>query len=457
MEQTSATDAILLFRDKLKLVVDPFYDAISSLENGIVTAYQSCEKEFQKNFNPNTKNPDQQFDSETSSEQQQQENLNKAAQYIADLYEDNCNSKELTVPDEGKKLIYDNALHLYEKIGEGLEDQKERKLITLLHRHRVASINNILKDDAKNEEEKLDDINKILNDSNYDFNHSLDDNIFWLAQNINKSTFLLEGPSNISEKTSKEELLFRLNDFGYSCLGVLASGADKVNKIEALKALYQEESTADYAKKYLTTKKNIQSKIEKGARVVEAELVKLGFEADKTILANGVKETPDIKQQIISGLLDDQIETIQNKVAKEIKEDKFIGNKSEAQLPSERNPRFPNEIEQLALKESREQIKVVKQYAEKIAKWGIFEGRNKMPNKLTDIKISEDVVGAIRTAAGAIRTAMYNQAFIEISFDKGRELVEQLGKIPGGDEMPPPSSKIQPRAQPAIPAPKRSQ
>ena len=183
-------------------------------------------------------------------------------------------------------------------------------------------------------------------------------------------------------------------------------------------------------------------------------MVKLGFEADKTILANGEGETPNIKQQVISSLLNNQIEIIQNKVAKKIKEDKFIGTKSQNTLALKINPRVilseQNQIEQSALKEeSLKQIEVVKQYAENIAKWGISEGRNKMPNKLTSFQISKNV-------AGAIRTAMYNEAFIQISFAKGRELVEEFGKIPGGD-VTPPSQKIQPRAQltePSIPVPR---
>jgi hypothetical protein len=292
-------------------------------------------------------------------------------------------------------------------------------------------------------QEKLGDIKKILEDSNYDFNHSLDDNILWLAPNINKSTFLLGDPSNISEETSKEELLFRLNDFKYSCFGVLASGAKESPKIEALRELCQEESTTDYAKEYSTTKINIQSKIEKGARVVETELVKIECEVNKTILANKEQATPNIKQQIISILLDQEIETIKKKVVQEIKEDKFIGTKSEAQLALESNPRVilskPNQI---ALKESQKQIEVVKQFAENIAEWGISEGRNKMHNTLTHLKISKDV-------AGAIRTAMYNEAFIEISFAKGRELAEKLHKITGDDVPPPPSPRNSPSRAPS--------
>lgn len=452
MKQTSATEAILLFRKKLEFFVDPFYDAISSLGNGIVSTYKSCKEIVRGTF-------EQKNNSQTSLAEQPKVFFGENAQKIADLYEDNFTSKGLTAPDEDKKLIYDNALHLYEKIGEGSEDQKERKLITLLHRHRVASINNILKDDDKNEEEKLRDINKILNDSNYGFNHSLDYNIFWLAHNINKSTFLLGDQSNISEKTSEEELFFRLNDFEYSCRGVLASGAKKSAKIEALKTLCQEESTTDYAKKYSTTKINIQDKIEKGARVVEAELVGIEFEANKTILANQEEETSDIRQQIISSLLGYKFETIKSRVAKKIKEDEFIGPKSKDRLTLKGKPKailpeldhINQPQKQLALKESREQIEVVKQYAENIAKWGISEGRNKMPNKLTDIKISKNV-------AGAIRTAMYNEAFIKISFAKGRELVEKVRNITGDDVTPPPSSEIQPRAQltePPIPAPTR--
>jgi hypothetical protein len=138
MQKNPAIDAMLELGKSLKIVVDPVYDAISSLGTGIVSAYKSCEEIVRKTFNPNTADSAQKI-TKLSPEQRRQENLKEAAQKIADLYENNCTSKELTVPYEGKKLIYDNALHLYEKIGEGSDDQKERKLITLLHRHRVAS------------------------------------------------------------------------------------------------------------------------------------------------------------------------------------------------------------------------------------------------------------------------------------------------------------------------------
>lgn len=64
MQKNPAIDAMLELGKSLKIVVDPVYDAISSLGTGIVSAYKSCEEIVRKTFNPNTKNSDQQFDSE---------------------------------------------------------------------------------------------------------------------------------------------------------------------------------------------------------------------------------------------------------------------------------------------------------------------------------------------------------------------------------------------------------
>jgi len=72
MKQISAIDAIMEFRKILKIVVDPVYDAISSLGNGIVSSYQSCEESYRKTFNLNTTKP--------SPEQQPQNNFDKDAQ-----------------------------------------------------------------------------------------------------------------------------------------------------------------------------------------------------------------------------------------------------------------------------------------------------------------------------------------------------------------------------------------
>ena len=343
-----------------------------------------------------------------------------------------------------------NAINLYREISGGSETQKEIKLITLLHANRLKLINEVLSNDSKSEEVKLEEIKDIIeNKGNFNPNFNLMDNIYFLTEvnfqpgdDLEWRSLLPEAPrpakatSNSSsiyppqrrdpsqdriilDKETKEQLLFRLIDFKYSCLGVLESGADnKVNKIRALETLCQKELTTDYAKEYSATKKNIQSKIEKGARFVEEELGRIKFEAN--ILANQAKETPDIRQKTISSLLDDQIETIQNKVAEKIKEDKFIE---------------PENEDRLALKEeSQKQIEVVKQYAENIAKSGIYEEEAKMLNKLTDFQISKDVVGAIRTA-------MYNEAFIQISFAKGRELVEKVRKMTGDDVTPPPSPR----------------
>ena len=436
MGQTSATNALLLFRKKLEFFVDPFYDTISSLGNGIVRACQSCEKEFQKNFNPNTKNPDQQFDSETSPEQQRQENFNKAAQNIAYLYENNCTYGGLDVSNEDKQLIYDNALHLYEKIGEGSDDEKERKLITLLHRHRVASINNILKDANKNEEEKLGDINKILNDSNYYSNLSLDDNIFWLAQNINKSTFLLGDQSNISEKASKEELLFRLNDFGYSCLGVIESGAEKSHKIQALEEfLMEQQPIENLIKEHSNLKSLIRKKIEKGVSVVFFESFKIDHEALKLTDSSYQKKTEEEKATCYNSFKNQLLDQNRSSIIV-MATDRLRKTKSEVGT-FEEEEQVTKRLESL-----------LNSKAEIIAESGIKNGIDKMPYSLMDMDIDPLI--------DSIKTAMYNEAFFQISFAKGRELVEKVRKMKGGD-VTPPSQKIQPRAQlePSIPAPRR--
>ena len=353
-----------------------------------------------------------------------------------------------------------NAINLYREISGGSETQQEIKLITLLHANRLKLINEVLSNDSKSEEDKLEEIEDILkNKGNFNPNFNLMNNIYSLTEvnfqpgnDLEWRSLLPEEPTPdeapiksysiyppqrrdpsqdriILDKKTKEQLLFRLIDFKYSCLGVLESGAKKSIEIKALETLCQKELTTDYAKEYSATKKNIQSKIEKGARFVEEELGRIKFEAN--ILANQAKETPDIRQQTISSLLDCKSETIQNKVAEKIKEDKFIE---------------PENEDRLALKEeSQKQIEVVKQYAENIAKSGIYEGGAKMLNKLTDFQISKDV-------AGAIRTAMYNQAFIQISFAKGRELVEKVRNITGDDVTPKssPRNSISPASSPSL-------
>ena len=232
-----------------------------------------------------------------------------------------------------------NAINLYREISGGSETQQEINLITLLHAHRLKLIKEVLSKDDKSKEDKLEEIKDILkNKGNFNPNFNLMDNIYSLTEvnfqpgdDLEWRSLLPEEPTPaksptnsssiypsqrrdpfqdriILDKETKEQLLFRLNDFGYSCLGVLESDAEKSHKIEALKTLCQKESTTDYAKEYSATKKNIQSKIEKGARFVEEELGRIKFEAN--ILANQAKETPDIRQKTISSLLDDQIETI---------------------------------------------------------------------------------------------------------------------------------------------------
>jgi hypothetical protein len=468
-----------------------FLNSISSLETAIVNAL-SCNNvaDNRQTPKPKTSNLENSICNFIASIWGLNTKVEGGADIIAKWKRNNLKRDFPNKNDDEIKVLVEKtrqkAINLYRKISDDSETQQEIKLISLLHAHRLKLIKEVLKEDSKSEEDKLKEIKDILeNKGNFNPNFNLMNNIYWLTEvnfhpgdDLELRSFLpkestpAKAPTNSSsiyppqrrdpsqdriilDKETKEQLLFRLNDFGYSCLGVLESDAEKSHKIEALKTLCQKESTTDYAKEYSATKKNIQSKIEKGARFVEEELGRIKFEAN--ILANQAKETPDIRQKTISSLLDDQIETIKSKVAKKIKEDKFIGPESEDQLALESNPRvilpeldhINQPQKQSALKESQKQIKVVKQFAENIAIRGILEGKNTMLDKLTSFQV-----------VGAIRTAMYHQAFIEISFAKGVELVETVRKMTGGDVTPKSSPKIQPRAQhkePPIEAPRRPQ
>lgn len=211
--------------------------------------------------------------------------LKKQAEIIARWEEDNLRKQnEKLKPkatilysdsqiQELKNERYKEALSLFQKISGDNVTQQEIKLITLLHEHRLKLIGEVLND--KSEIDKLDKIDKILNYGG-DFYQDLDllYNIYDLTEKkfnpqldlpiqspnasspsinredrfpISSNAFLSYPPRQkdlnaIADKKTKEELLFRLNYFKYSCLGVLKSGVEKSHKIGALKELIEEQS-----------------------------------------------------------------------------------------------------------------------------------------------------------------------------------------------------------------------
>ena len=144
-----------------------------------------------------------------------------------------------------------NAINLYREISGGSETQQEINLITLLHAHRLKLIKEVLSKDDKSKEDKLEEIKDILkNKGNFNPNFNLMNNIYHLTeQNFQPGDDLewrsllpeksshAKSPTNSSsiyppqrrdpsqdriilDKKTKEQLLFRLIDFKYSCLGV---------------------------------------------------------------------------------------------------------------------------------------------------------------------------------------------------------------------------------------------
>lgn len=447
---------------------DCFWNSISSLETAIVNAL-SCNNvaDKQQTTTPKSSN----LENSICNFIAQIFGLNTKVEGDADIiaqWKRNDLKQEPKIQGEDEveiKVLVEktrqNAINLYREISGGSETQQEINLITLLHAHRLKLIKEVLKEDSKSEEDKLKEIKDILeNKGNFNPNFNLMDNIYCLTEvnfqpgnDLEWRSLLPEEPtpaksptnsssiyppqkrdSFILDKKTKEQLLFRLNDFGYSCLGVLESGANEISKIEALKALCQEESATDYAKEYSDLKSAIRKKIESGASAVYLELCKIDLNALNLTNLNYPEETEEERATCYDSykkqLLDENISSIIRMATDKLRQTKREVGKFE-------------EEEQVETKRLKS---LLNSKAEIIAESGIKNGIDKMHYSLM----------AIDPLIDTIRTAMYNHAFIQISFAKGRELVEELGKIPGGDLAPPPSSEIQPRAQPAIQAPRRS-
>jgi len=264
---------------------DYFWDSISSLKTAIVNAL-SC---------TNVTNKDSIDNGKQTPKPKINTKVEGGADIIAQWKRNNLKRDFSNKNDDEIESLVEKtrqkAINLYRKISDDSETQQEINLITLLHAHRLKLINEVLSNDSKSEEDKLEEIKDILeNKGNFNPNFNLMDNIYFLTEvnfqpgnDLEWRSLLPEksshakSPTNSSsiyppqrrdpsqdriilDKKTKEQLLFRLNNFRYSCLGVLESGAKESIEIKALETLCQEESTTDYAKKYSTTKKNIKDK-----------------------------------------------------------------------------------------------------------------------------------------------------------------------------------------------------
>jgi hypothetical protein len=390
---------------------DFFWDSISSLETGIVnTLFRNNVSDEQQATKPKTSNLGniicnfigQIFGINTKVE------VEGDADIIAKWKRTNLENMEDQNLSEDKietlaQETRQKAIDLYRKISGGSETQQEINLITLLHEHRLKLIGEVLSADDKSETEKLQYIKDILeNKGDFQQHINLASNIYNLTEaNFQpgddlKINFLLpKAPGNSSstyppqwkdpsqdriilDKETKEELLFRLNDFKYSCLGVLDSGFHYSNQIEALKGLLEEHSAQtsreDFVKKHADLKLAIGGKIEIG-------VARLEFGLNRKMANESIKE---------------DVENILNQS-------------------------YPSKVE-----EDDKAKSILTTKAEDIAE------------SMLNLNFAE-IKESFSDFSYAVKQMMYFYTFQQISYARGKELAEQVSKITG-DSLTPQSS-----------------
>jgi hypothetical protein len=310
--------------------IDFFLDSISSLETGIVNIFchgdEKTNNKSDDSANNLEKNPKHKISNiektifgflaimtrdYKSSEELEADSISKWKASNLSQSQTQYSDNEIQI---AQNKTCENALNLLRKISDDDETQREINLITLLHEHRLKLIREILNNKVKSEGQKLQEIKDILeNKVDFQQHMNLASNIYYLTEanfqpdasepsrqsSNNESTssnsdanppthrgiypqYTIPTPEDLdrsqsfSDQKTKEELLFRLNDFKYSCLGVLDSGFHDSNQIEALKGLLEEHSAQtrreDFVKKHADLKSAIGDKIETGVARLELGL-----------------------------------------------------------------------------------------------------------------------------------------------------------------------------------------
>lgn len=303
--------------------IDFFLNSISAVETGIVNIFCHGGEKTNNKSDDSANNPEHKISNiektifgflaimtrdYKSSEELEADSISKWKASNLSQSQTQYSDNEIQI---AQNKTYENALNLLRKISDDDETQREINLITLLHEHRLKLIGEVLNAVDKSESKKLQDIEEILqNKGDFKQHMNLANNIYYLTEanfqpdasepsrqfSNNKSTSSnsdanlpthrgiypqyttpipedLDRSQSFYDQKTKEELLFRLNDFKYSCLGVLYSSVKESHQIQALKELFVEHSSQnsreDFVKKHADLKLAIGGKIETGAKKLE--------------------------------------------------------------------------------------------------------------------------------------------------------------------------------------------